>query len=94
MKIYFLQLQSDYAFTLKSENELLNQDILTLEEELTKSKEERDKVGIILFTFDMDILALLVLIVKLNKYLLFVLWLNMYGFLLYCFHLHNLLRQF
>ena len=45
IKIYLLQLQSDYAFTLKSENELLNQDILTLEEELSKSKEERDKVG-------------------------------------------------
>ena len=43
------QLQSDYAFTLKSENELLNQDILTLEEELTKSKEERDKVEFISF---------------------------------------------
>ena len=45
-KFQSLQLQSDYAFTLKSENELLNQDILTLEEELTKSKEERDKVGL------------------------------------------------
>ena len=44
IKILLFQLQSDYAFTLKSENELLNQDILTLEEELTKSKEERDKV--------------------------------------------------
>ena len=31
---------------MKSENELLNQDIQTLEEELTKSKEERDKVGL------------------------------------------------
>ena len=41
-----LQLQSDYAYTLKSENELLNQDIQTLEEELTKSKEERDLVRI------------------------------------------------
>ena len=37
-------MQCDYAYTLKSENELLNQDILTLEEELSKSKEERDKI--------------------------------------------------
>ena len=42
--VLLLQLQSDYAYTLKSENELLNQDIKTLEEELTKSKEERDLV--------------------------------------------------
>ena len=31
---------------MKSENELLNQDIQTLEEELTRSKAERDKVGL------------------------------------------------
>ena len=55
IKIYILQLQSDYAFTLKSENELLNQDILTLEEELTKSKEERDKVGFCLFYLCLEI---------------------------------------
>jgi len=39
-----LKIESDYAYTLKSENELLNQDIQTLEEELSKYKEERDKV--------------------------------------------------
>ena len=37
-------MQSDYAYTLKSENDLLNQDIKTLEEQLSKSKEERDNI--------------------------------------------------
>jgi len=39
-----LRLQSDIASTLKSENELLNQDNQTLEEELALARDEREKV--------------------------------------------------
>jgi len=39
-----LRLQSDIASTLKSENELLNQDNQTLEEELAVARAEREKV--------------------------------------------------